>query len=119
MPALKSDRLWADIPRVPMFDDVDLNENEDMSNPNERPRSMLMSCFGPCFRGGPRLTQIFAMRPHITKNVPPKRAHENFILLGLRTPQCNFGTRKRSETTICLIQKTGARVDNDLRRTGA
>ncbi len=24
-----------------MFDDVDLNENEDMSNPNERPRSML------------------------------------------------------------------------------
>ena len=40
MPALKSDRLWADIPRVPMFDDVDLNENEDMSNPNERPRSM-------------------------------------------------------------------------------
>jgi len=39
-----------------MFDDVDLNENEDMSNPNERPRSMLMPCLAPWFRGGTRLT---------------------------------------------------------------
>jgi len=31
----------SEIPRVPMFDDVDPNENEDMSNPNERPRMQL------------------------------------------------------------------------------
>jgi hypothetical protein len=41
-----------DIPRVPMFDDVDLNENEDVSNPNERPRSMSMSCLAPCSGSG-------------------------------------------------------------------
>lgn len=37
-----SDCWWAEIPRVPMFDDVDLNENEDMSNPSERPRSTFL-----------------------------------------------------------------------------
>jgi len=31
----------SDIPRVPMFDDVDLNETEDTSNPKERPRMQL------------------------------------------------------------------------------
>lgn len=32
-----------DVPRVPIFDDVDLNETEDMTNPNERPRSTFVS----------------------------------------------------------------------------
>lgn len=72
MPALKSDRLWADIPRVPMFDDVDLNEHEDMSNPNERPRSMLVSCFAPCFRGAHRLTQLL-----LCDHASPKTYHRN------------------------------------------
>jgi hypothetical protein len=58
MPVLKSGRFWPDIPRVAMFDDVDLNENEDMSNPNERPRSMLVSCLAPWFRGAYRLTLL-------------------------------------------------------------
>lgn len=36
-----------DVPRVPIFDDVDLNETEDMTNPNERPRSTFVSHRAP------------------------------------------------------------------------
>lgn len=57
MPALMSES--ADIPRVPIFDDVDLNETEDMSNPNERPRSTSVSRPTPCCHCGHRTITDF------------------------------------------------------------